>query len=59
MWLKKAIPTGAAFALNMRPITTSLDHLIGADEQRRRHFNADRCGRLQVDEEFHIRSLLN
>jgi hypothetical protein len=37
----------------------SFDHLIGAGEQRSRHFEAKRLRGLQVDDHFELRRLLN
>jgi hypothetical protein len=34
-----------------------LDHLVGAGEQRRRHFEAERSGRYQIDDEFELGGL--
>ena len=34
--------------------TTLSDHLVGADEQRRRHFDAERFCGLEVDNELEL-----
>src|SRR5215467_14512540 len=38
---------------------TSFDHLIGGREQRRRHFEAERSRRFEIDDEFDLRWLLD
>src|SRR5262249_18134637 len=35
----------------------SLDHLVGASEQRRRHLEAERPGRLQIDHQLEFSRL--
>jgi hypothetical protein len=35
------------------------DHLVGASEQRRRHAEAQRSGRLQIDDELELDRLLH
>src|SRR5690349_4331537 len=37
----------------------SFDHLVGAPQQRKRHANAQGFGRLEVDEQFNLRDLLD
>src|SRR5262245_28995765 len=40
------------------PSTPSFDHLVGAREQRRRHFDAQRLGRFQIDHQLVLGRLL-
>ncbi len=42
-----------------RPVGTSLDYLIGTSEQGRRHFDAERLGGRQVDDEIELDRLLD
>jgi hypothetical protein len=44
---------------DLEHIGSSFDHLVGASEQNRRHFQPYRLGRLQVDHQFELRRLLD
>jgi len=43
----------------LRHTLALFDHLVGAGEQRRRHFDADGFRRLQIDDEFKLGRLKN
>src|SRR5262245_52576781 len=47
-------PSGRPSQESSLPILTSFDHLVGAGEQRRRNFKADRAGGRQVDDQFKL-----
>src|SRR5687768_9855848 len=49
----------AATPPTMNVRLSSLDHLISANEQRRRNRQAERLGRLHIDEQFEFRRLLD
>src|SRR5262249_40909284 len=40
-------------------LQTSFDHLVGAGEQRRRHGEAERFRRLEVDKQLNLRGLVD
>jgi hypothetical protein len=50
-------PCAKAAVSNRSKVAPLLDHLVGAGEQRRRHLNAERLSRLQVDDEFELARL--
>jgi len=50
------VPTAA---IAPQQIGSLFDHLVGATEQNRRHFQPYRLGRLQIDHKFELRRLLD
>jgi hypothetical protein len=47
------------FTAPISEVTASLDHLIGATEQRERERDAERLGGLQIDVQLNFRRLLD
>src|SRR5215475_10383105 len=52
----KATPRRTFAPQQKRPL---FDHLVGAGEQRRRNFDADRLGGLEVEDEIKLRRLFD
>src|SRR5262245_21496708 len=47
----------SAGKFHVEPPFTSFDHLVGAGEQSRRNFNAERFGTLEIDYQLELRGL--
>ena len=46
------LPSWGHFRARASKLSALFDHLVGAGEQRRRHFEAERFGGLQIDHQF-------
>ena len=46
--VRKVLPNSCTAASSL------FDHLVGTAEQRRRHFDAERLGRFQIDYQFEL-----
>jgi hypothetical protein len=55
-WQVRFVPEAA---VSNRSNAALLDHLVGARQQRRRHFDAERLGGLEIDQQLEFGGLIN